>query len=1321
MRLLILCLLFPFAASAQILFPSLDTIRTEPIPGSGSIRALLYLQKDWGSVPYDSRRLVWYLGGDGEKFSTIADTVKMRNTGLLKELISGSAKPTYGHIYVTFQRSGNFFVESDFDNAYTYIRDKYGININQVYCTAHSSGFTSMIGWMNYKDTMFAAMAGSAGGVGGYGSFTFNRTKIKKNWLWGVWSMTDALQPFFGNGGAIFDSSIVGQGLSPKMVKMDVYMTNSHSQNYDSIFKRWGKVERWLDMHHRVLDTTAKRYVDSLERGFDYNFSEQCKYIVASLSAGAFKEGLLARIQAARDLKFGVGHKIIIVNMANAAKTHPLYKTMSSNTTGASVTALPDYRTGTNTGIGFTILHNGGSNAKRTQYNSDHYGLPDSTMGESFEVYALTPKRFRFTSVPPGYYSVAIYGTSVTVPGAEPGWTATLQGATRRMNQQNRNTHQYGLWENVQPQTDTIGFSMTGLSSTGGGQIAAVMLIQYGTFGASNTPPFADAGPDQTKTLPTTTATLAGTATDLDGAITGVLWTKKSGSPAGGNITSPTSLTSGITALQAGTYTYQLQVTDDDGAINTDEMTITVNEVLGLYNAPDTIVWKAQGSAQPGVTLAAVDSSGVSVSWVWTRLSGAGSATITNGTTATPTITNLVGEYNNFKVVATSASGATDADTINIWMRDAMNRGRDYPCRVGTKQVFKVGQTTGGGINATSFSMQYVKRDNLIPGLQGGDTIMLVRNPNNNGIWNRVTFGDIQAPVGCPIVIVPDSSGTGIVTISDTAVANTSAFYIASHDTNDVKNLIIDGTANYARKGVVYGFKIGNPTTGNDKYFYRAMAGNYLNNLTIRGVAMFNCSTGFSLKTISASDKPFKLYDNFRNTIYIEDCYADSSVNEVAYIGTTDRVGAGQGNDGPPTKGNYISFNRMIVRGTGWDGLQTSYYGGASIKNCVVLRTGNLNQGGQIFSAFHGGSVGPAIMDSNFFRWQVGGPGFLGEGKSSFRNNIVWDYQQMYNSQARDAGVTTYSALQIFNEQNYYIGQTGSSYGVVVANSGGETFLPGSFRYNTILTDKTIGNFFSTAYSDTIAGNVIKPAATSPTAVLDTSRLKDMPSYLMYKYMMANPSKRDPSFYDIFAPVPPDPNIPPTANAGTDVSSSATTVQLFGSASDPDGTYTVAWTQTSGTATTITNGTTLSPTLTGLTVGVRVFRLRVTDNDGATTDDLVTVTTTVNQPPTVSVTADAVITYPSQITLVATASDPEGSALTYAWTVTAASPVTPSIASPTAASTDILGMVAGSYTFQVVVSDGVNDVTRTINVTVVPPPAPRPKVRIHSRIKVKTP
>lgn len=1323
MRYILLFLLAPLFASSQSyqLTANQDTLRF--VTFKGGQRAYVWFLKDWPSVPQDQAMVVDFLHGDGEEGTGTADTSRLKGNGPMKQLLNGyRPKGLPGKVtivaVVSPQRSAavNFWDETD-QTALITLNNIMRTSIFKRVISGYSGGAAGSYFFSFAHPENWAVLHGTAGAYGSQGSYVENKYSIKS--IPGVkvsHSTVDGSQAI-SNSFEVLDSTLTINELNPYLVETDFYYGANHGAIDDTVYNKIDEYFRWYMLHDRRYDTMVSLHVDSLDRGFDDHFYRKTRRLVDSMATGPLKTSFLARVASAKDRAYGVGSAEYSVEFSQNPKTADRWKNITTNAAGQSASGLIDLNTGTVSGITLTEV-SAGSSQRRTytrNYNQYH-GLPNTFYADQFEVFSNNITKFRYSGLPNGIYYSIVDGTSETTPGSyETGLRVTVNGVLKSMRLQWRNTNKYIMHGPITVTGGTLDVDIQGYVASGVGHVSSMKLIKAGSYGGANMPPLADAGPNQTKTLPTTTATMAGTATDIDGTVTSTLWRKLSG-PAGGTITTPSSLTTGITALQEGVYEFQLKAIDNSGDSTLDVMTITVNNTLEIDAGTSRWIPIQQGRPQLPFTQTATVVTGSASSFTWSQDFGPSTLTITNGNTATPTFSGAVtGDY-RLRVTSGSAS-----DTVRVAFRDLVNGRPKLPCRVGTKQWHIVGNVQGGGTNAVSFSKQYVKRDNGIPGLMGGDTIMLVRNPNNNGIWNRVTFGDIESEAGCPIVIVPDTTGTGIVTLSDTTVNNTGAFYLGAADTNSVSNLIIDGTYNYRKKGVAYGFQIGNPGRDNTRYYYRGITGNYLNNVTIKGLALFNCSTGFSLKTISDSTKPFKVYDHYRNTIYIEDCYADSAINEIAYIGTTDPPGLGQGNDGPAPKGNYVSFNRVITRGSGWDGLQTSFYEAASIKNCVVLRSGNANSAGQIFSMFHGGAVGPAIMDSNFIRFQVGGPGFLGDGKSSFRNNICWDYQQMYNSQAVVTGFQeTYDSLQIFNENNYYFGQTGSSFGVIVTNTGGEKFKPGSFRYNTIATTKTLGQFFSTAYGDTIANNSIIAPLADPTALLDTSRLKDMPSYRMYKYIAANPGNRTPSFFDIYAPVaPPEPNQPPIANAGTDITTSSSSVVLNGTASDQDGTVTVLWTQTAGTATTITNGTTLTPTISGLTPGVRTYRLRATDDDGAVTDDFVQVTMVANQPPVISyITPDQTIRA-TGITLSVVATDPEGAALSFYWYSTTTVPVAPSISNPFAPTTDITGLLPGVYDFLVQVNEANNVVTVPVKITVLPAILPGTKFRVNGSYILK--
>lgn len=187
---------------------------------------------------------------------------------------------------------------------------------------------------------------------------------------------------------------------------------------------------------------------------------------------------------------------------------------------------------------------------------------------------------------------------------------------------------------------------------------------------AANIAPVANAGVDQIITLPTNTATLVGSGSDVDGTITTYAWIKLSG-PAG-SITSPSSATTGLTGLTiAGNYLFQLTVTDNNGATGSDVMQLTVNPSIPPANIPPT----ANAGITQVITLptnfvivtgtASTDPDGTIVAYQWTKVSG-GSATITTPTFVSTSITGLTVGLYQFRLRVTDNIGDTGIATVSV-------------------------------------------------------------------------------------------------------------------------------------------------------------------------------------------------------------------------------------------------------------------------------------------------------------------------------------------------------------------------------------------------------------------------------------------------------------------------------------------------------------------------------------------------------------------------------------------------------------------------------------------------------------------------------
>ncbi len=162
----------------------------------------------------------------------------------------------------------------------------------------------------------------------------------------------------------------------------------------------------------------------------------------------------------------------------------------------------------------------------------------------------------------------------------------------------------------------------------------------------------------------------------------------------------------------------------------------------------------------------------------------------------------------------------------------------------------------------------------------------------------------------------------------------------------------------------------------------------------------------------------------------------------------------------------------------------------------------------------------------------------------------------------------------------------------------------------------------------------------------------------------------------------PSGNDQPTADAGPNQTADEdSTVTLDGSnSSDPDGTISsYQWTQTAGTAVTLSSASAAQPTFAAPSVGAGgvalTFELTVTDNGGLSdTDTVIVNVSNVNQAPTADAGPNQTVDEGATVTLNASnSSDPDGTISSYQWTQTAGTAVTlsstsaaqPTFAAPT--------------------------------------------------------
>ncbi len=101
--------------------------------------------------------------------------------------------------------------------------------------------------------------------------------------------------------------------------------------------------------------------------------------------------------------------------------------------------------------------------------------------------------------------------------------------------------------------------------------------VSVTVLSAFNKVPVAEAGNSVEITLPTSTATLTGSGTDIDGVVKAYLWSQISG-PSTSVIGNPGSSSTQVSSLIEGKYMFQLMITDNEGAVGVDTTSIVVKK-----------------------------------------------------------------------------------------------------------------------------------------------------------------------------------------------------------------------------------------------------------------------------------------------------------------------------------------------------------------------------------------------------------------------------------------------------------------------------------------------------------------------------------------------------------------------------------------------------------------------------------------------------------------------------------------------------------------------------------------------------------------------
>ncbi|HVT84108.1 MAG TPA: tandem-95 repeat protein [Chitinophagaceae bacterium] len=865
----------------------------------------------------------------------------------------------------------------------------------------------------------------------------------------------------------------------------------------------------------------------------------------------------------------------------------------------------------------------------------------------------------------------------------------------------------------------TYQFQLTVTDNKGATGVSTVTIT---VNAAPNQPPTANAGPDQSITLPTNSITLSGSGSDPDGTITAYKWRKISG-PNSGNITNVNAATTTITGLVQGVYQYELRVTDNNGAYGRDTIQVTVN--------PANIAPTADAGPNQNVTLptnsvtvsgSGADPDGTIVSYHWSIISGPSQYNIVSASQAQTVINNLVQGTYQFQLTVTDNQGATGTDIIVITVNAASNQppvadaGPNQNITLPTNSVTLSGSGTDADGTVVSYSWTKVS----------GPTQFTIVSPTQG---QTTVNGLVQGTYQFQLTVTDNQGATGIaiVTVTVNPAPNQPPVANAGTDQNitlPINSVTLSGNGNDPDGSIVsYQWsKISGPTqfsiispTQAQTIVNNLVAGTYQFQLTVTDNSG---ATGTDVIIITVNPAP-----NQAPT-------ANAGTDLTIYLPTNTVSLSGSGWDpdgtiasyqwtkisGPtqfiivsPTQAQTVINN--LVQGVYLFQLTVTDNQGATGKDTVqvtvnpanIAPTANAGPDENItlptsnVTLFGSGNDPDGSIAS--YQWtKISGPTQFTivspTQAQTVINNLV---QGVYQFQltvtdnqgaiGKDTVVITVNAANIPPTANAGPNQniTLPTNSITLVGSGSDPDGTIASYQWTKISGPTQFTIVSPTQAQTVINNLVQGTYQFQLKVTDNQGATDTAT--------------------VTVTVNPAPNQAPTANAGPNqnITLPTNSVTLVGSGSDPDGTIaSYQWTKISGpTQFTIVSPTQAQTVINNLIQGTYQFQLKVTDNQGATGTATVTVTVNPapNQPPIANAGPDQTITLPvNTVTLSGSGTDPDGTIVSYSWSPIAG-PTQFTIVSPTQAQTAINNLVQGVYVFQLTVVDN-SGATATDLVTV---------------------
>ncbi len=842
---------------------------------------------------------------------------------------------------------------------------------------------------------------------------------------------------------------------------------------------------------------------------------------------------------------------------------------------------------------------------------------------------------------------------------------------------------------------------------------------------AANQPPVANAGNSRSITLPLNSATLDGSlSADADGTIAGYSWAQISG-PSSSNITNAPTVTATANNLIAGQYIFELTVTDNAGAVSKAQVKITViNAVLqppvANAGANQTITLPVNQVSMDGS--ASVAPSGNITSYNWTEISGPSSATLTAANSATTNANNLVAGTYIFKLTIQDNNNATDADSVTITVKSAANippvanAGNSITITLPTNTATLDGSKSSDADGTLSaYSWTRVSGPNT-PGTTGANTATL-----------QLT-GLIAGQYNYQLMVTDNSGATAVASVKVIVLSSQNILPIANAGANQtitlpVNQVSMDGSASVAPSGNITSYnwtEISGPSsatlTAANSVTTNAnnlVAGTYIFKLTIQDNNNATDADSVTITVKSAVNIP--PVANAGNSI------------TVTLPTNTATLDGSKSNDADGTLSAY-SWTRV-------SGPNTPGTTGASAATLQLtgLIAGQYNY--QLMVTDNSGATAVAQVKITVINAALQPPVANAGANQTITLPVNQVTMNGSASVAPSGNITSYNWTEISGPSSATLTAANS------ATTNANNLVAGTYIFKLTIQDN---NNAVDADSVTItvksavnippvanAGNSITITLPTNTATLDGSKSSDADGTIstynwtqvsgpntpgttganaatlqltgliagQYNYqLMVTDNSGATAVATAKVIVLSSQNILPIANAGADqtISAPASSVNLDGSGSDdPDGSITAySWTLVSGPGSvTINNSNSANASVAGLISGTYTIQLKVTDNNGASATDQMTITVKPNsglpnQTPIANAGSDQTITAPTNsVNLDGSGSnDPDGSIVSYSWTLVSG-PGSVTINNSNSANASVLGLIPGSYTIQLKVTD----------------------------------